>query len=139
MCSILFIFICYHFLCKYDYLVTSQCHLLIILSNSLDPDQAGQYIRPDLDPNCLTLIVYIQVFFFEKKMKKKNKKKNQQMTKKILKEFSQCKELILNSFLLSTLFVLSTHIIGRYVVSDKQKYVHILLVHRSSLPRKKCG
>ena len=28
-------------------------HLLIIFSNSLDPDQARQTIGPDLDPNCL--------------------------------------------------------------------------------------
>ena len=25
------------------------------LTNSLDPDQARQNVRPDLDPNCLTL------------------------------------------------------------------------------------
>ena len=23
------------------------------MSNSLDPDQAGHFVRPDLDPNCL--------------------------------------------------------------------------------------
>ena len=31
------------------------CHLLITFANSLDPDQAGQIVGPDLDPNCLTL------------------------------------------------------------------------------------
>ena len=31
------------------------CLLLITFANSLDPDQAGQNVRPDLDPNCLTL------------------------------------------------------------------------------------
>ena len=30
------------------------CHLLITLANILDPDQAGQNVGPDLDPNCLT-------------------------------------------------------------------------------------
>ena len=31
------------------------CHLLITSANSLDPDQTRQNVRPDLDPNCLTL------------------------------------------------------------------------------------
>ena len=31
------------------------CHLLISFSNSLDPDQDGQNVGPDLDPNRLTL------------------------------------------------------------------------------------
>ena len=30
------------------------CHLLITFANSLDPDQAQQNVRPDLDLNCLT-------------------------------------------------------------------------------------
>ena len=30
------------------------CFLLITFANSLDPDQAGQNVVPDLDPNCLT-------------------------------------------------------------------------------------
>ena len=29
--------------------------LLITFANSLDPDQALENVRPDLDPNCLTL------------------------------------------------------------------------------------
>ena len=33
------------------------CHLLITFANSLDPDQDQQNLRPDLDPNCWTLIV----------------------------------------------------------------------------------
>ena len=33
------------------------CHLLITFSSSLDPDQAQQNFRPDLDPNFWTLIV----------------------------------------------------------------------------------
>ena len=31
------------------------CGLLITFANSLDPDQDGQNVGPDLDPNCLTL------------------------------------------------------------------------------------
>ena len=31
------------------------CRLLMTSANSLDPDQARQNVRPDLDPNCLTL------------------------------------------------------------------------------------
>ena len=30
------------------------CCLMITFANSLDPDQASQNVRPDLDPNCLT-------------------------------------------------------------------------------------
>ena len=30
-------------------------HLLITFANSLDPDQAGQTVLPDLDPSCLKL------------------------------------------------------------------------------------
>ena len=28
--------------------------------NSLDPDQARQNVRPDLNPNCLTLLVFLK-------------------------------------------------------------------------------
>ena len=31
------------------------CDLLITFANSLDPDQDGQNVGPDLDSNCLTL------------------------------------------------------------------------------------
>ena len=37
-------------------------------ANSLDPDQTRQNVGPDLDLNCLTLMV-----FMKKLMKKKNK------------------------------------------------------------------
>ena len=40
-------------------------HLLITFSNSLDPDQARQNVGPNLDPNCLTLMIFMN-FFFEK-------------------------------------------------------------------------
>ena len=42
--------------------------LLITSANSLNPDQAQQNIRPDLDPNCLdTLMVFLKDFFLKKK------------------------------------------------------------------------
>ena len=34
------------------------CRLLLIFATSIDPDQARRNIRPDLDPNCLTLRWY---------------------------------------------------------------------------------
>ena len=52
----------------------SSCNfyrLLISFANSLDPDQEQQYVGPDLDPNCLTQIVFMKEFYekvnFEKK------------------------------------------------------------------------
>ena len=47
------------------------CCLQIIFANSLDPDQAQQSVGPDLEPNRLTLIVFLKVSYetinFEKK------------------------------------------------------------------------
>ena len=47
------------------------CRLLILLTNSLNPDQARQKVGPDLDPNCLTLWWYfwknsLKMLIFEK-------------------------------------------------------------------------
>ena len=39
------------------------CGLLITFANSLDPDQARQNVRPDLDPNCLTQGIPERFFF----------------------------------------------------------------------------
>ena len=53
-----------HFSCLYtfDLLFSTAsgdfCHLLITFAYSLDPDQAQQDVRPDLDPNRLTLCWY---------------------------------------------------------------------------------
>ena len=41
-------------------------HLLITFANSFDPDQDRQIVGPDLDPNCLTLIVILDFFFLKK-------------------------------------------------------------------------
>ena len=32
-------------------------HLLITLANSFNPDQGQQIVRPDLDPNCLNILI----------------------------------------------------------------------------------
>ena len=50
---------------------------LITFANSLDPDQARHNVRPDLDPNYLTLMVFLKEFF-----EKVDNEKNQQTTKK---------------------------------------------------------
>ena len=47
-----------------------QFCLLITFANSFDSDQAQQNSRPGLEPNCLTLMVFLNFFFkvdFEKK------------------------------------------------------------------------
>ena len=53
------------------YLFVSWCRLLMTFANSLDSDQARQNVGPELDPNCLTLMVFLKEFFryvdFEKK------------------------------------------------------------------------
>ena len=36
---------------------------MITFANSLDPDQARQNIGPDLDLNCLTMMVFLKEFF----------------------------------------------------------------------------
>ena len=52
--------------------------LLITFANSLDPYQVQPNVRPDLDPNCLTLWWYSWKIFSKKLILKKN----QQATKK---------------------------------------------------------
>ena len=46
-------------------------YLLITFANSLEPDQARQYVGSDLGSNCLTMVVFLKEFFqkvnFEKK------------------------------------------------------------------------
>ena len=46
--------------------------------NSLEPDQARQNVGPNQDPNCLTLMVFLNEFFLEKV----DFENNQQSTKK---------------------------------------------------------
>ena len=63
---------------KSEYIVElfhlSLCGLLITCANSLDPDQDRQNVSPDLDLNCLTLIVPERFF------KRIDFEKNQQAT-----------------------------------------------------------
>ena len=40
-----------------------SCHLLITFANSLEPDHARRFVGPDLDPSCLTLMVFLKEFF----------------------------------------------------------------------------
>ena len=70
---------------------THCCRLLITFANSLDPDQAIQNVPSDLDPCCLTLIVFLKEFFeyidFENKMqttKKHAKSPGRQRMKMVL-------------------------------------------------------
>ena len=45
------LYIVTNFLARYDF-----CHLLKAFASSLEPDQDRQYVGPDLDSNCLTLL-----------------------------------------------------------------------------------
>ena len=47
---------------KYSLLLSAD-----IFANRLNPDQTGQKIWPDLDPNCLVSILYLKDFFEVKK------------------------------------------------------------------------
>ena len=51
---------------------------MLSAENSLDPDQARQNVGPNQDPNCLTLMVFLNEFFLEKV----DFENNQQSTKK---------------------------------------------------------
>ena len=49
------------------YVFAYRCRLLIIFTNSLDPDQAQHNVGPDLVLNCLTLyygdLIFLKEFF----------------------------------------------------------------------------
>ena len=61
----------------------------ITFANSLDPDQDQQNVGPDLDPNCLTILIGFLGEFFEKVIyeKKKSAEDNKSM-----KKSSACQE-----------------------------------------------
>ena len=46
-----------------SFLAVTCCLLIIFLENSLDSDQNGQNVGPHLDPNDLTLIVFLKNIF----------------------------------------------------------------------------
>ena len=54
------------------------------LCNRLDPDHAGQDVKPDLDPNCVTLMIFLKEILKKNLTAKIDKKKN----------FPACKEFI---------------------------------------------
>ena len=45
------------------YISGNLCRLLIAFANSEDPDLNRQKVGPDLDTNCVTLIVFLKDFF----------------------------------------------------------------------------
>ena len=47
-----------------------HCHLLITFANSLDPDQARQNFRSDLNPKCLTMTAFLKWFLKKVNFKK---------------------------------------------------------------------
>ena len=54
---------------------------MMTFANSLDPDQAWQNVRPDLDPICLPLWWYAQKIFSKKLILKKIKQTEKSMQK----------------------------------------------------------
>ena len=44
-------------------------------AKSLQPDQAQHNVGPDLDPNCLTLTIYLKEVFKEADFEKKNSRR----------------------------------------------------------------
>ena len=78
-------------------LVATNCLQLITFANSLDPDQAGQNIWPDLDPNCFTVWWYSWKIFFKKLIFKKKKKENIHRWQKSMQNYPTCKELMVEA------------------------------------------
>ena len=50
---------------KYPFKRKLYCHRLITFAKGLEPDQARQSVGPDLDPNCLTLMVFLKRMFWK--------------------------------------------------------------------------
>ena len=44
--------------------------LLITFANSMDPEQARQNVWPDLEPTCLTLMIFLKEIFKKVNLKK---------------------------------------------------------------------
>ena len=68
------------FLKKYD--------LSITFVNNTDAGQATQNVGPDLDPNCLTLIIFLKDFALNFQKKKIEKKNNNTKHAKLTKIFA---------------------------------------------------
>ena len=77
---------------EWNFLIFLNCFsddkhcLLITFANSVDPDQDQQNVGPDLDPNCLTLMV---IKILKEFLKKKNDCEKIQQAKKHHKKISQ--------------------------------------------------
>ena len=82
-----FFFCWVYFLASWPLL--SFCCLLITFANSLDPDQDGQNVHPDLDPNCLTLWQCSWKYFWKSVFWKKSADGNKSM-----KNFPACTVII---------------------------------------------
>ena len=72
-------------------LVANFCCLLKTFANRLDPDQARQNVRPDLDPNYLILWWYSFFFFFFKVFYKKKTHRWQ----KSMQNYPACKKTLI--------------------------------------------
>ena len=69
------------------YLFAYRCRQLITFANSLDPDQN---VGSDLDPNCLTLLVYSWKNFLDKvDLKEKNSRRQKGMQYMYYQELRQ--------------------------------------------------
>ena len=58
-------------------------YIFLRQTNSLDPDQFSQNAGPDMDPNCLKLIVFLKESFEKVNFEKKKSNRRQQKHKKI--------------------------------------------------------
>ena len=79
-----------------------DCQLLETFANSMDPDQARQNVRPDLDPNYLTLMVLLKYFlekvdFKGEKIQRTKKHEKLPVGKELMVTFFCLFDLILSS------------------------------------------
>ena len=70
----------------------------MIFANSLDQDQAQQNVRPDLDPNCLTLQWYFENANFEKNSRQQKSIYNNPAAKESSQVLAYHMSLTLQSF-----------------------------------------
>ena len=92
-----------------------MCRLLITFANILDPDQAQQNVGPDLDPNYLTLKVFIKEF-----VEQVDFEKNQHTTKMHEKFPREQRDKVLNVHLKKHVYISFTQLCHRFSSLDKQ-------------------
>ena len=64
------------------FILITPCLLVLSSDNlckHLDPDQARQNVGPNLDPNCLTLMIFSKEYFAEVDFEKKPAEDNKSM------------------------------------------------------------